>query len=354
MRIRLRVRVGPGVVNHALHVALRGSGLFFPPNPGSWQSSTIGGNVSTNASGPRSFRYGPTRRWVHSAEVVLGTGDRVLLGPSTAKRSLGPEMLDLVVGSEGTLGLVTSVTLRLARAPGRRCGVAVPVPDGTRVGALALALAGRVSLPLSAIEYVDRTVAAALRERPDSRLPGRGALVLVELENETIEPETAALADLDAALREAGLSEAAAVLPDADRMWSLRGEAGALLAEATGPSVREDVAVPLGTLDRLLARIHEIAASEGVDVHVYGHLGQGNLHPTLALDPSSHAGRRARSLLLDAARALGGTVSGEHGVGAVKREFVPAELGGAAVRVLYGWKALCDPDGILNPGKLLP
>lgn len=348
------VRVGPGVVNHGLHVALRPSGLFFPPNPGSWESSTIGGNLATNASGPRSFRYGPTRRWVHSVEVVLGTGEQLTLGPRTAKRSVGPELLDLVVGSEGTLGLVTSAQLRLERSPARRCGVAVPLPTGYHVGALAVALAGRVSLPLSAIEFLDPTVAAVLRERPGARLPGSGAVVLLELETEGVDAESAALSELDDLLKRDAIAESASVMPDADRMWSLRGEAGARLAGATGPSVREDVAVPLGNVDRLLGRIREIAASEGVEAHVYGHLGQGNLHPTFALDPTGEPGRRVRTLVLEAAQGLGGTVSGEHGVGAVKRGFVSSELGDAALRVLQGWKALCDPDGILNPGKLLP
>ncbi|MCI4370457.1 MAG: FAD-binding oxidoreductase, partial [Thermoplasmata archaeon] len=114
------VRVGPGVVNRDLALRLAPHGLFFPPNPGSWRTSTIGGNLATNASGPRSFRYGPTRRWVRSADVVLGTGERVVLGTTLPKRAVGPELLDLVVGSEGTLGLVTSVTLGLAAIPARR------------------------------------------------------------------------------------------------------------------------------------------------------------------------------------------------------------------------------------------
>lgn len=349
-----RVTVGPGVVNRTLHEWLSPVGLFFPPNPGSWRSSTLGGNVSTNASGPRSFRYGPTRRWVVGADVVLGTGEVAHLGPTALKRSVGPELLDLVVGSEGTLALITSLTLRLARAPSRRCGVVVPVPSGVRLGRVATSLVSDAPRGLSAVEYVDAKVAGALRHRPEARLPGPGALLLLELESDSVAAESDALSSLASRIEAAGLTETPSVLPDADRMWSLRGEAGERMALQTGPSVREDVAVPLGAIDALLERVESIAASERIEAHLYGHLGQGNLHPNFTVDPASESGRRARAALLDATRALGGTVSGEHGVGALKRDRVAEELGPAPLELLRAWKRVCDPDGVLNPGKLLP
>jgi D-lactate dehydrogenase len=348
------VRVGPGVVNQDLHRHLAPMRRFFPPNPGSWRSSTIGGNVATNASGPRSFRYGPTRRWVHSAEVVLGTGERVTLGPSTPKRSLGPEMLDLVVGSEGTLGFVTAVTLRLARLPVRRAGVVVPVPEGRPLAPLVTTLANRPSLRLSALEFVDGRVADALRARPSARLPGSGPLLLLELESDGEETEGRALEELDLTVRGLGLWEPASLLPDADRLWSLRGEAGSVLETSFGPHVREDVAVPLVAVDQLYGALRTIASDSGHDLIVYGHLGQGHLHPNVMVDPASAEGEKARRAIWNAATALGGTVSGEHGVGSLKREFLRPELGDVGVRLLRGWKRLCDPDGILNPGKLLP
>jgi D-lactate dehydrogenase len=349
-----RVSVGVGVVNRDLHEALRPHGLFFPPNPGSWRSSTIGGNVSTNASGPRSFRYGPTRSWVAAIELVLGTGELVRVGPSTLKRSVGPDLLDLAVGAEGTLGLLTSVTLRLATAPARRCGIAVAVPEGARLGAIASSIAAAAPRGLSALEYVDATVADALRGRPGARLPGPGGLLLLEVESDGEAEESTALARLAETIEASGVQEAPSVLPDADRMWTLRGEAGGVLEGRTGPSVREDIAVPLDQVDPLLDRIAEIAQTEGVPAYVYGHLGQGNLHPALAADPRSERGARVRASLLAAARALGGTVSGEHGIGALKPDRVAEELGEVPLRLLRGWKAACDPDGVLNPGKLLP
>jgi FAD/FMN-containing dehydrogenase len=215
-------------------------------------------------------------------------------------------------------------------------------------------LAGRPALRLSAIEYVDERVGAALRARPNARLPGEGPLVLLEVESETADSEAEALAELDADLRTLGISESPSVVPDADRLWSLRGEAGAVLDGRTGPRVREDIAVPLASVDAAVRGFQEIALGAGAALYVYGHLGQGNLHPNVAVDPASEVGARVRAEILALARRLGGTVSGEHGVGALKRSYVPAELGEPAVRVLRGWKAICDPDGVLNPGKLLP
>ena len=145
-------RVGPGVVNARLQDAVRPHGLFYPPNPGSWQSATIGGNLGTNASGPRSFRYGPTRRWVCEAEVVLGTGERVRLGSRVAKRSVGPDLLQMFIGSEGTLGIATEITVRLAPLPTVRRGLIVPLPSRVRLGRLAVRLTQAAETGLSAVE----------------------------------------------------------------------------------------------------------------------------------------------------------------------------------------------------------
>jgi FAD/FMN-containing dehydrogenase len=144
------VRVGPGVVNRDLHERLRPSGLFFPPNPGSWASSTIGGNVATNASGPRSLRYGATRRWVRRLDGVLGTGEPATFGGSVSKRSIGPDLLGLMVGSEGTLGIFSEVTLALAAAPARRTVLVLPLPPTPSVGTIAQSLVADPALGLSA------------------------------------------------------------------------------------------------------------------------------------------------------------------------------------------------------------
>ncbi len=349
------VEVGPGVVNRSLAERLRGSGWFFPPNPGSWRSSTIGGNVSTNASGPRSLKYGPTRRWVRELDAVLGSGDRIRAGTALAKRSVGPDLLGLLVGSEGTLGIVTSIRLQLAPAPARRLGIAIPVAAGESLARIARGILGhRSELGLSALEYIDAGCATALSTVPGSRISPGSALVLAEVESADAEEEARRLERWSEELAALGLSSEPSVYPDADHLWTMRGESGAILDERYGARVREDISVPIDRLDEMGRAIERIAVSAGARVFVYGHLGEGNLHPNLVIDPVSPRAEAARAALLEEALRLGGSSSGEHGIGSVKRAYLGREIGDPMVEVLRAVKAACDPAGILNPGKLLP
>lgn len=347
-------RVGPGVVNFDLQQEVAPLGLFFPPNPGSWRFSTIGGNVATNASGPRSFRYGTTRAWVRGLEVVTGTGERLRVGSRVKRRSVGPDLLSLLVGSEGTLGIFTEVTVALAPRPARRTGLVVPLPDGARVGEAARRLARADGLGLSAVEYLDRECAAALSREDGARLPKDRALLLLEVEAADAEEEGRRLERLHALLSELGLGGAPEVYPDADRLWTLRGASGTALDREVGPRVREDVVVPLDRLDELLGAVERIGREGGVRTLVYGHLGDGSVHPNFVLDPSAPGAARLRAGLLEEAHRLGGSISSEHGIGRIKRPFLELELGAPAVDLLRGVKRIFDPDGVLNPGKLYP
>lgn len=347
------VRVQPGVVNYQLHRALLPQGLFLPPNPGSWRSSTIGGNVATNASGPRSFRYGSMRAWVRQASVVLGTGELVRLGSRNRKRSVGPELLGLFVGSEGTLGLFTEVTLALAPAPVRRWGIVVPLPTPVSLGRVVAQLTRSLGPFLSALEYVDAPVAAALAKVPGRPLPVGSSLLLLEVEDWGPQPDEGVLVRLSQALAESGLASDAAVEPNADDLWTRRGESSTALDALWGPRVREDVAVPLPRLDELMEEIEAIGRRHQVEVATFGHLGEGNLHPNFLLEPDSPRGRSVQEELLQGVLRMGGTISGEHGVGSLKTRFLASELGLTAVDLLTGLKRRCDPNGILNPGKLL-
>ncbi|HUI38284.1 MAG TPA: FAD-binding oxidoreductase, partial [Thermoplasmata archaeon] len=245
------VEVGPGVLNRDLHAHLQPDRLFFPPNPGSWTTSTIGGNVATNASGPRSLRYGATRRWVRELEVVLGTGERLRLGSPLAKRSVGPDLLGLLVGSEGTLGLVTSVRLDLAGSPARRAGLVVPIPPSAPLGRFARGLVGARDLGLSALEYLDGPSATELSREVGSRLPGGAPLLLAEIESADEESEGRALERFATTLRALGAPSDPLVYPDADELWTRRGRSGTVLDRRYGERVREDVGVPLDRLDEL-------------------------------------------------------------------------------------------------------
>ena len=350
----LWARVGPGIVNRELSRALRPHGLFFPPNPGSWTSSTIGGNVGTNASGMRSFRYGPTRAWVREVEAVLGTGDRVRLGSRVAKRSVGPDLLQLFIGSEGTLGVATEVTVRLAPTPALREAVIVPLPKEVRLAPLVTRLSHLAGSGLSAIEYLDQPSASLLAERRPGKLPSDASLLLLEVEAEDADDSGRKLEHLRDALAPVGGGEEATVFKDADELWTLRGESGEVLRERFGYLVREDVAVPVPQVDRLVAELREIARREAAPIFLYGHLGEGSLHPNYVVNPTTPAAERIRAAVLRAARTLGGTISAEHGIGILKRPYLTEEIGDVAVEILRSVKRACDPDGILNPGKLYP
>jgi FAD/FMN-containing dehydrogenase len=347
-------RVQPGVVNRDLQAALERRGWFFPPNPGSWETSTIGGHVGTNASGPRSFRYGPTRAWVRGLEVVLGTGARVRLGSRAPKRSIGPDLLGLFVGSEGTLGIVTEVTVGIARLPSVRRGLLVPLPARAALGRLASALAAIRDSGLSSIEYLDAECARAIAEDRRTDWPVGAALLLLEIEAEDDAHADRRVARLRRTLAGSGVRGAIRTYDDANRLWSQRGESGRVLDERWGERIREDVAVPLPEVDGLLAAIARMATRERVRIPLFGHLGEGSLHPNFVVDPSSPKAERLRVALYAEALRRNGTISGEHGIGVLKAPYVARELGTPAVELLDAVKAACDPDGILNPGKLYP
>jgi glycolate oxidase len=348
-----RARVGPGVTNWDLQVAAGVHRWFFPPNPGSWTTSTLGGNVSTNASGPRSYRYGPTRQWTVGGTIVLGTGEVVSFGTGARKRSAGPDPVGYLVGSEGTLGIFTELLVRLARTPEVRPALVIPVDDDRMAVRLTRAIGELQSLQVSAVEYLDRRSAESLAPLSGGRLPSDRPLILVEVES-SADGQGPALSRFFELLREVGVREDATVYPDADRLWTLRGRGGAVLDREFGPRVREDLAAPVSCLPELFELVHRVGAEHAVPVWVYGHIGDGHLHPNYGVDPGSPVAARIRQELWEGVAKLNGTISGEHGIGILKRRAIATEHAPS----VFGWmravKQACDPDGVMNPGKLYP
>lgn len=345
-------RIGPGISQPALEAALERHGLTYPVNPGSGPASTLGGHVATNASGPRSFRHGSTRAWVRSLLVVDGRARRWTAGGRVRKRSIGPDLVGLLVGSEGTLGIFAEIGVRIAPRPSRRLGIAVPLPAGAPVGRLAADLPRTLGPGTSAVEYVD-----AAADRAMSAPFGEGSAplgwLLAEVEGEEADVY-GSLGRLESARSGLGLADPPAIFESADRLWTRRGEAGTAVARSLGESVREDIVVPVSALDRLLGELRAMARSHAVPLAVFGHVGEGNLHPSFGLNPRSPAAGRLRDELLDRVLALGGAISGEHGIGVTKRGHLRAQLGDPGLELLRAVKANLDPAGILNPGKLLP
>jgi len=342
--------VEPGVINADLQRAVNPLGLFYPPNPGSWEVSTIGGNVMTNASGFRSFRYGPTRNWVAELEGVWGTGETFHVGTLSRKRSAGPEIASLLVGSEGTLGIVTATTVRLAPLPERRIGLVVGVPASVSLQEVALGLQTEGPHGLSALEWIDAEVTRVWSSRTGLALPGEKGALFLELET-TREGEEPALRRLGRCLEQLGLSADPRVFADSEELWRLRGRVGGWMDEHWGPRIREDVGIPLSRWEALLASCRQIAEEEGVGLALYAHLGEGNLHPNFLTDPSGPRAARIRERLYARVRELQGTISAEHGLGALKAPQFPFEQGRGSPRLFRALKEACDPDRILNPGK---
>ena len=350
--------VQPGVVNDDLRAACAEQGLWYPPDPASSPWSTIGGNVATNAGGVCCVKYGVTRDYVLELEVVNGLGEVVRLGRRTAKGVAGYDMVGLMVGSEGTLGVVTEVTVRLrpARAPERTVvGYFDSVVDAGR----AVEAVGAAGVTPSALELVDRHCLAAVDEWKNMGLSVDAAVVLL---GRTDAPGPAGDAEAEAMLRsfELGGATWAAASTDpaeAEALFAARRLAYPAL-ERLGPLLTEDVCVPKAAVPEMLARIEAAAVRNDVLIANIAHAGDGNLHPLLITPPGDDAARERAQVAFTEIMAdavdLGGTVTGEHGVGLLKRSGLALEQSPAVVAMQRAVKAALDPHGILNPGKVLP
>ncbi|MGY1856917.1 FAD-binding oxidoreductase [Modestobacter sp. SYSU DS0290] len=349
--------VQPGVVNDHLRAHVAAFGLWYPPDPASSPWSTIGGNVATNAGGLCCVKYGVTRDYVLGLQVVTGTGELVRLGRRTAKGVAGYDLTGLLVGSEGTLGVITEVTVRLRplREPERTvAGYFDSVVEAGRA-VTAVAAAG---LTPSALELVDRHCLAAVDAWKNMGLSADAGAVLLGRVDTPGAAGDAEAAEMLAAFEGAGATFAAVSTDqaEADALFAARRLAYPAL-ERLGPVLTEDVCVPKGAVPEMLARIEAIAARHDTHIANIAHAGDGNLHPLLVTPVGDEAARaraqRAFDEIITAALALGGTVTGEHGVGLLKRDGLRAELAPAVLAMHAAVKAALDPHGILNPGKVV-
>jgi glycolate oxidase len=354
--------VQPGVVNNDLKAAVAEHGLWYPPDPASAQWSTLGGNVATNAGGLCCLKYGVTRDYVLGMRAVVGGapgyGTAVALGRRTNKGVAGYDLAGLMVGSEGTLGVVTEVTLRLRPAltgtPRTVVGAFTTLVDAGR----AVALVTRRGLTPSALELLDRHCLEAVEEWKHLGLEADAEALLlarVDTRGDAGDDEARALVE---AFSEAGASWAAQSTDDAEAeaLFEARRLAYPAL-ERLGPVLTEDICVPRSKVPHMLAEVDAIARRHDVRIATIAHAGDGNLHPLL-LTPAGDdlARRRAQAAfedLLDAAIALGGTVTGEHGVGLLKKGGMQRELDPASLLMQHAVKQALDPLGLFNPGKVL-
>ncbi|MFC1966218.1 FAD-binding oxidoreductase [Chloroflexota bacterium] len=346
-----------GVVLNNLNQELARHNLFFPPDPQSFLAATIGGCVSENAGGPYAVKYGVFKHYILGMTVVLPTGAILTLGGNTVKNVTGYDLPQLLCGSEGTLAVITQVTLRLLPFPPARQTVMVAFNKVITAGQAVRRVLTEGILPAK-IELMDNWVIRRIEEVTPLGLPlEAGAVILFELDGipTTVERETEGVIHL---CQQEGAMEVrpARDVKETENFWAAR-RAGFSAVYGHSPTVfAEDVTVPLSRIPELIAKIQETAESYDLTIVIIGHAGDGNLHPSILTDKNNaeHYSRAERAVndIFAAALELGGSISGEHGIGLEKKRFLKQAMSPEAIDLLRGIKKVFDPRGILNPGKI--
>lgn len=356
-RENLLATVEPGVITADLHAAVEAVSLMYPPDPGSMKVSTIGGNVAENAGGLRAIKYGVTKDYVMVVEGVAPTGEPFKAGAQTMKSVSGYDLARLMCGSEGTLGIFTKVVLKLIPLPKSRRSVLASfagIEDAAR------AVSGIISVGImpATLEIMDNMTIRAVEEFKKLGLPvDAGALLLFESDGALAQVEEEA-SEATSVMQKNGASDiqTASDSAERDRIWEGRRASLAALARVRPTTVLEDATVPRSRLAEMVAKINSIADKYSLTIGTFGHAGDGNLHPTILTDERD-TGEMARvekavGEIFEAALRLGGTVSGEHGIGLSKAHFLPMEFGPGTMSMMRSIKSALDPKGILNPGKI--
>lgn len=347
--------VEPGVVTGDLQRRVEARGLFYPPDPASLNESTIGGNIATNAGGPRCLKYGVTRNYVLGLQVVLADGTVADLGGRTHKNKLGFNLVDLFTGSEGMLGIVTRATLRLLSLPPARSVVVATFAQARGAARAVQRVLGAGFLPC-ALEVADAFTLAAARRHTRNTPPG-DAFLLIETDGQlaTVRSESLALARL---MRECGaLRVFRASTPETvDRLWAMRRDFSYSLRATGLLKMNQDVVVPRGRLLEVFALAERLRRRHGIEVSAFGHAGDGNIHVNLMFPQSAEGSPRLRRAVDDLFRSvlrLEGTITGEHGTGLARKPWWNAATNPGQRKLHRLVKDALDPAGLLNPGKFL-
>jgi glycolate oxidase len=364
-QVNLLARVQPNVVTGDLQDAVENVGLFYPPDPASLRHSAIGGNVAECAGGPRAFKYGTTKRYVLALEAVLPTGDIIRTGSKAVKNVVGYDLTQLLVGSEGTLAIITEITLRLIPKPPAQATLLGEFSGVTDAVEAVTQLLQRRVVPGS-IELIDRDSLEALSAHAGRAIAdaGTGAVLIVEVDGpvEAVGPEIVRVED---ACRAAGAVAVRRAASDAERddIWALRRELSPALKKISTIKLNNDVVVPRGRVPELFALVARIREESGLPIACFGHAGDGNIHVNIMIPEGTKGGaqaelrqrgERAVKRLFEGVVALEGSISGEHGIGVTKKPYLGLELSSETIALMKRVKAAFDPNGILNPGKIFP
>ncbi len=353
----LTIMVEPGITTVKVAEAAEKVGLFYPPDPGSMRISTIGGNVAENSGGLRGLKYGVTRNYVMGLEVVLPNGEILWTGNKCVKDVAGYSLRDLFIGSEGTLGVITKVLLRLIPKPQtKKTMVATFARMDHAADAVSAIIAAKI-IPCT-LEFLDRMTIHCVEDYAKIGLPlNCEALLLIETDGHpAVVAEEAE--KMEAKCRECGCLEVIVAKDDAEatRLASARRSAFSALARVAPTTILEDATVPRSELGRMIRFVEATAKKYNLRVGTFGHMGDGNLHPTFLTDERNkeemHRVEEAFKEIFDEAIRLGGTITGEHGIGMAKKSFLPKFAGDASMRVMRELRKALDPHGTLNPGKM--
>jgi glycolate oxidase len=356
-RANLTLLCEAGTLTQAIADAAAEAGLFYPPDPGSMKISTIGGNVAENSGGLRGLKYGVTRNYVMGLEVVLPDGEVLWTGNKCVKDVAGYSLRDLFIGSEGTLGVITRVLLRLIPRPAAKKTLLATFAQMDQAAQTVSDIIAARIIPCT-LEFLDRTTIACVDDYARIGLPRDGeALLLMETDGHpvVVEEEAARMVEIarQNACREVRVAQND---EEAAKLASARRTAFSALAQVAPTTILEDITVPRSELAKMVRFVEAVAKKHHLRVGTFGHMGDGNLHPTFLTDERNademHCVEAAFQELFAEAIRLGGTITGEHGVGVAKKAYLPALAGDAQMRVMRELRRVLDPNGILNPGKV--
>jgi len=352
---RWRAHVPAGVTTAELSRRAREEGLLYAPDPGAAEQSQLGGNIATNAGGPHTFKYGVTGTWVTGLELVLAPGELISIGGPVRKDVAGYDLKSLIVGSEGTLGIVTAAWVKLLPAPEAQLPVVAFFPD-VETGCQALTTIMASGLVPAALEYLDEiAVAHAIRAFPGEAPRDPAFMLIAEADGSVPEAQRLRAELLEAMAPGALATHAPEQRGEIRELWRWRSGVSLAVISVRGGKVSEDIVVPLEYLAEAIIATREIGARHDLPACSWGHAGDGNLHSTFMIDledpAEMHRSEQAAEDLFSLAVRLGGSVSGEHGLGLVKRGALAQQWPGPAVALHESIKRLFDPKGLLNPGK---
>ncbi len=353
----LIAEVESGTITEILRNAVQQKGLFFPPDPAGMDQSTIGGNAATNAGGPSCLKYGTTKDYILGLEAVLPSGRMINTGTRTRKGVVGYDLTQLLVGSEGTLGVITGLILKLVPFPAAVSGMTAVFSDLPTAMRAVTEILNRGHLP-SAIEFLDAKCLCLVNDILPFHVPGeKSTLLIVEVDGDP-EQTKREIKTVGRILKEVGATHLLPAVSDKERkdIWNVRRQVSLRIHDYSALYIPEDVVVPIGEIAALVGELPKLEAEYGFEIYAFGHAGDGNIHLNITAQNRDNMHRVEMGVRAILARVIqmGGTISGEHGIGKAKKQYLSMELSAESIRLQTEIKKVFDPNMILNPGKIFP